>query len=236
MSTLDPAAAAAYILCVEDGMTAGGVTDDDPGSATAAVIAGQTATGRIARSRVDRVAEDSALNAARGGRPDEAVKLLMLAYGDAITSFAIRILRDTESASDVRQQVFLEAFRGLASFRGQSSLWGWLCSIAYHRCMDEVRRSRRFGLAEDVELLDRLGEHAVPELSADQITERRALERCLAKLSPDMRSQLLMRYFLGLSYLEIAEIVGDAEGTVQVRISRILPRLRRCLRGEGVSR
>jgi DNA-directed RNA polymerase specialized sigma24 family protein len=46
----------------------------------------------------------------------------------------------------------------------------------------------------------------------------------------------LMRCFLGLSYVEIAAVVGDPHGTVQVRMSRILPRLRRCLRGEGVAR
>ena len=51
-----------------------------------------------------------------------------------------------------------------------------------------------------------------------------------------MRMQLLMRHFLGLSYIEIGEAVGVPHGTIQVRMSRILPRLRRCLRGEGVAR
>jgi RNA polymerase sigma factor (sigma-70 family) len=73
-------------------------------------------------------------------------------------------------------------------------------------------------------------------MDEDRVEKQRALERCLGHLSVSMRTQLLMRCFLGLSYVEIGEVVKDSHGTVQVRISRILPRLRRCLRGEGVAR
>jgi DNA-directed RNA polymerase specialized sigma24 family protein len=45
-----------------------------------------------------------------------------------------------------------------------------------------------------------------------------------------------MRYFLGLSYVEIGAALGTAHGTVQVRVARILPKLRRCLRHQGVAR
>jgi RNA polymerase sigma factor (sigma-70 family) len=71
-------------------------------------------------------------------------------------------------------------------------------------------------------------------MDPDQTATRRALERCLEKLAPPLRSQVMMRYFLGLSYAEIGEEVGAPQGTVQVRVSRILPRLRRCLKGEGL--
>lgn len=191
---------------------------------------------RAVKSRIDPAAEDKALALARAGRADEAVKILMRAYGAPITAFANRILREREPADDVRQQVFLEAFQGLSKFKGQSSLWSWLCGIAHHRCLDELRRSRRGGDVEDLDLLGELVGRADPAMDLDQVAERRALERCLAKLSAAMRSQLLMRCFFGLSYLEIGEIVDAPHSTVQVRISRILPRLRQCLRGEGVVR
>lgn len=191
---------------------------------------------RAASSRVDQAAEDKALALANAGRTDEAVQILMRVYGAPITAFAIRILRQREPANDVRQQVFLEAFQGLSKFKGHSSLWSWLCGIAHHRCLDELRRNRRKGAVEDLDMLDQLVGHAEPATDLDQVAERRALERCLAKLSAAMRSQLMMRCFFGLSYLEIGEIVDASHSTVQVRISRILPRLRRCLRGEGVAR
>lgn len=160
----------------------------------------------------------------------------MTAYGAPIAAFSLRVLRDRELVKDVRQQVFLEAFQGIGRFQGRSSLWSWLCGIAYHRCLDELRRIRRAGAVDDFDVLDGLAGPPDSTMDADRVAKHRALEQCLGKLSPPMRTQLLMRYFFGLSYLEIGETVGSPHGTVQVRMSRILPRLRRCLRGEGVAR
>jgi RNA polymerase sigma-70 factor, ECF subfamily len=220
-----------YTHPVENGSSVRVVGSEGDGAPDA--VAGNLPSRRSPKSRVDHTAEEDALSAARAGRLGEALKILMRAYGEPITAFAIHILHETESANDVRQQVFLEAFQGLEKFRGHSSLWTWLCGIAYHRCMDELRRNRRNSAVEELDILDRFATQSDP---ADLAAERRALERCLAKLSAPMRSQLLMRCFLGLSYMEIGEIVGAPHSTVQVRISRILPRLRRSLREEGVAR
>jgi RNA polymerase sigma-70 factor (ECF subfamily) len=160
----------------------------------------------------------------------------MKAYGDPVTAFALRIVRDRELANDVRQQVFLEVFQGFDKFEGRSSLWSWLCSIACHRCLDELRRLRRASAGDNLEVLDDLIGQLDPMMGADLVAQRRALEKCLGQLRPAMRSQLLMRYFLGLTYDEIGETVGATHSTVQVRISRILPALRKCLRGEGSTR
>jgi len=164
------------------------------------------------------------------------LKILMTAYGAPLTAFALRILRDRELAKDVRQQVFLDAFQRIDTFEGRSSLWSWLCGIAYHRCLDELKRARRAGPVADLDVLDDLVGPSELVMKDDRAATRRALEQCLGKLPVAMRTQLLMRCFLGLSYAEISEVVGDAHGTVQVRLSRILPRLRRCLRSEGVAR
>lgn len=160
----------------------------------------------------------------------------MDAYGDAIKAFALRIVRNRELAKDIRQQVFLEAFQGFDRFAGRSSLWSWLCSIAYHRCLDELRRLRRTNADDDLAVLNDLAGPPDPTMDADRAAKRRALEQCLGELSVPMRTQLLMRCFFGLSYVEIGEVLGTPHGTVQVRMSRVLPRLRRCLRGEGLAR
>lgn len=163
----------------------------------------------------------------------------MMAYGDPLTAFAVRVVRDVELAKDIRQQVFLQALKSIGNFQGRSSLWSWLCGIAYHRCLDELKRFRRSKLmvsCEDSEGLEEaLGEPDVT-MDEDRVAKRRALERCLGKLAPRLRAQLLMRYYFGLSYQEIGELVGVPHGTVQVRISRILPELRSCLRSEGMDR
>ena len=188
------------------------------------------------RSFIDHAAEQEALECIRRGRPEEALKLLMRAYGGPITAFAQRMLHHSEAAKDVRQQVFLDALRGVGKFEGRSSLWSWLCGIAYHRCLDERRRMLRTDDVDGFDGSDRFFGQPDPMMDADRIAGQRALERCLGKLPEAMRAQVLMRYLLDLSYVEIGEIVGSSHGTVQVRIARILPRLRRCLRGEGVGR
>jgi len=182
------------------------------------------------RTRVDHSSEAEALALVRSGQLNEAFELLMAVYGDPLTTFAVRILRNSEQAEDVRQQVFLEAMQGIGGFRGRSSLWGWLCGIAYHRCLDLLKRLRQ--TAPTIDDLETLVGEPDAVMEQDRVAKQRALDRCLGKLAHRLRAQLLLRYFFGLTYQEIGEMVNEPHGTVQVRISRILPQLRRCLRDE----
>lgn len=192
--------------------------------------------GQPRKTRVDHPAEVAALACVRRGRPGEALNIVMTAYDSAIRGFILRVIRSREAADDLCQQVFLDVFHGIGKFQERSSLWSWLCRIAYHRCLDELRRTQRESAIDDFDVLNALVGQPDPIVDADRIGERRALEKCLGKLPPVIRSQVLMRAFFGLSYEEIAEAVDTPAGTVQVRMSRILPRLRRCLRDEGVAR
>lgn len=132
-----------------------------------------TARGEFARppqrSRIDPAAEDAALAFIRRGQRDEALKVLMVAYGPAITAFAHRVVRNTESAKDVRQQVFLDAYQGMRTFEGRSSLWRWLCGIAYHRCLDELKRHRRARTDDDLDVWDELAAPPDPRLDAERV-------------------------------------------------------------------
>jgi RNA polymerase sigma-70 factor (ECF subfamily) len=190
---------------------------------------------RSARPSVDRKSEEAALACLDRGKRGEALEILMVAYGARITAFCLRILRDRELAKDVRQLVFLKAFEQLDRFERRGTLWAWLCGIAYHRCLDELKRpanTRNDPLDTMEELID---PSALSE-SPDRVAKQRALERCLGKLPARARAQVLMRYFFGLSDAEIGELVGDTPGTVQKRVSRSLPLLRQCLCNEGEAR
>jgi len=160
----------------------------------------------------------------------------VIAYSAPLTTFALRTVRNRELAKDIRQQVFLEAFQGIDKFQGHGSLWSWLCGIAYHRSMDQLRRLRRANARNNLELRDALIEPPDATIDADRAATQHALEQCMGKLHHAMRTQLVMRYYLGLTYAEIGETIGAPHSTVQVRLSRILPRLRRCLCMEGFVR
>ena len=186
------------------------------------------------RSRVDLASEEAALDCWRRGDRERALRILMTAYGARVFAYALRMLRNRELAEDIRQEVFIAAFKQLDTYEARGTLWSWLCGIARHRCLDELKHSWHKKVEpQDTAVLDELYEASAHLESPSRIAKQRALEACLGKLPGAMRAQTLMRYFFGLSDAEIGTQVGDKAGTVQRRFARILPRLRRCLHKKG---
>jgi RNA polymerase sigma-70 factor, ECF subfamily len=168
--------------------------------------------------------------ALRTGDKDRALELLMDRYGDVVYRFALAMVRRGEVADEVRQRVFVEAYRDLDGFAGRSSLRTWLLGIARHRCLDETKKQRRWDVRFKNEPPgDENPEPPAPEQELDlvRITER--LHDCLGKLAPAAREAVSLRYLQELSYAEISRIIGDVPGTLQQRVARALPELRRCL-------
>ena len=172
---------------------------------------------------------DAALSS---GDRHRAFGLLMARYGDQVYRYAVAVTGDAQLAEEVRQQVFVEAYRDLPGFSARAPVRGWLFAIARHRCLDATKASRRWGL--------RYKNEASPESEiddtepGDQIDVRRmaqALEKCIALLAPAAREAVLLRYQQELSYDEAAEITGERPGTLQQRVARALPVLRRCVEG-----
>jgi len=165
-----------------------------------------------------------------------AVGALVEAHGEAIYAFCLRTLRNPALAEDVAQQVFLHALRDIARYQRRSTLLVWLIGIAAHRCMDAInserRRLRRIELNDQATLV-------VPDLGcspSDRIDRSRwivALENCLSVLASEVRMTVLLRFQSGMSYPEMAEVLGVRSETLQARVARALPVLRRCLEGKG---
>jgi RNA polymerase sigma-70 factor (ECF subfamily) len=194
--------------------------------------------GRKPRSRVNPQAEEAALACVHRGRRHEALQILVKAYGDPLVGFAVRIVRDVELAKDASQQALLEAFQGLDKFQARSSFWSWLCGITKNRCIDMIRKGKRTDYIDDLDfaVLREPGGLPAQAMDPEQLTRRRALEHCLSKLPEAARTQLLMRFHAGYSFVEIGEAIGEPQGTVQVRMARIAARLLECLRKKGVTR
>jgi RNA polymerase sigma factor (sigma-70 family) len=172
------------------------------------------------------------------GHLRRTVARLMERHGDAVFSFALRVVGDEEAARDVLQQVFLEAHRDLSSFAGRSSFKTWLLSIANHRALDAVRARRRRSkrLVDEDELVERSDDDAPCAVALlDGSRETSALEHCLAQLAPEVRAALLMRFSQELRYDEIAQLTGDRVGTLHARVTRAMPVLRRCLESKGIA-
>ena len=182
-------------------------------------------------------AEREALTALDRADLDAALGVLMRAYGTPLYRYCRRLVGEDELAQDAHQLTFVQAYEALPRFSRRSSLRTWLFGIARHRCLDalkiERRRQRRFG---------RLGE-GEDRPSADATVEERLAERslaaalaaCLRRLAPRIRSTLLLRFQQGLSYADIERLTGERATTLQARVVRALPVLRRCLEEQGVA-
>lgn len=172
---------------------------------------------------------------ARGDRK-EALTVLMRAYGRAIHRHCLSMLGDDGLADEVHQTVFVEAWRDLGRFEGRSSFRTWLFGIARHRCLDAAkvrrRRERRFVLADAGP--DAVDDGPAPDGRLDAERVRDPLEACLAQLRPEIRIALLLRYQEGMSFVEMGRICRQRPGTLEARIRRALPALRRCLVARGV--
>jgi RNA polymerase sigma-70 factor (ECF subfamily) len=131
---------------------------------------------------------------------------------------------------EVVQDTFVRAFSSFDSFRGESSLRTWLFTIARRLVLDRRRAQRRRPEAETLEDVEVAGDGGftaldsiVAEESATQVRE--AVER----LSPTQREVFTLRVGEGLSYKEIAEVVGTTEGAARVHYHNALRAIKEAL-------
>jgi len=154
----------------------------------------------------------------RGER--EAFRALFEAYQDKVYSIALRYSGDRAVALDIAQEVFLSLLSTIHEFRGESGFETWLYRLVVNRCLDQQRRGRRL-IAFVEDLLDTFRapqESAIDELLRSEVSSE--VQSVVARLSPEQRIVVVLRYTEGLAYEEIAAIVGCSPGTVASRLNR----------------
>ena len=153
-----------------------------------------------------------------------------------------RLTGNPDDGAELAQEAFLNAWRGLGKFHGESSFATWLYRLASNACIDFLRREkRRRSLSMTVSLDDEEegrqaelpDQGAGPEERLERAEDRRAIARALEQVSPEHRQVLVMRELSGLSYAEISQVLGLEEGTVKSRIARARAALRKRLLAEG---
>ena len=112
-----------------------------------------------------------------------------------------------EGARDVVQEAFAQALRDQSGFRGDGSLEGWVWRIAFRIAVGS-KGSRELAVDE------------VPEVAFVDESSDPALAAAVRELPPQRRLAIFLRYFADLSYSEIGEVLGVAEGTVAATLSQ----------------
>ena len=201
-------------------------------------------TGRLSAStdtRAGMPATDEQLVERSIGGDLDSFNQLVLRWERPIYALAYRVLGREEDARDVTQEAFLRAFRSLPGFKGQAKFSSWLYRIALNLCHDAIRRERRAPFApmpEDVDSLERVALRDEPE-SVEQILTRSDMGRRAAQamdlLSDDQRTAIVLKEYQGLTFQEIAELLGCPVSTVKTRLYQGLTVLRRELERQGVT-
>lgn len=168
---------------------------------------------------------------------EEAYEELINRYEQPIYGLVYRLLATPGDASDVVQEVFLKVFRGVNSFREQSSLRTWLYRIAVNEAHNHRRWHMRHSRREISLENDRGDQKTLLELTSDpgrspfdqtlDSETRTLIERALARINPVFGTAVVLRDIQNLSYEEIAEILQVSMGTVKSRILRGREALRR---------
>ncbi len=156
-----------------------------------------------------------------------AFDLLVLKYQTRIAALVSRYVSDTGEVEDVTQEAFVKAYRALGKFRGDSAFYTWLYRIAANAAKNHLvakgRRPAADATIEDAEGFDEgglLSESASPEALAMGGELAEVVESALNALPDELKAALMLREFDGLSYDDIADVLGCPVGTVRSRIFR----------------
>jgi RNA polymerase sigma-70 factor, ECF subfamily len=163
------------------------------------------------------ISSDAALISRVVDRDESALAALYDRYGGMLFSVLHRILRDTQAAEEILQDIFFQLWRTAKQFDPKrGSLPGWLTVIARNRAISRLRRQRPEECTELIETTI-----AMPfnlETAAAQQQLMGQVKAALENLSKEQRAALEVAYFEGLTHSEIAERTGDPLGAVKTRI------------------
>ena len=158
--------------------------------------------------------DDGALIARWRNGDERAASTLVARYARPVARF-VASLGGGPDTEELVQDTFVRAFASLDRFRADSSLRTWLFSIARNLVRDRARSARRQQPALVLQEADAATEHdALDQLVAGETAER--MRRAIGRLAPMQREVFALRVAEGLSYREIADVVGSTEGAARV--------------------
>ena len=160
-----------------------------------------------------------------------AFDLIVERHRRAVYQLCYRFVGNHEDASDLSQDVFLRAYRGLRSFRGQSTLATWLYRIGTNVCLNRVTANTTLG-----KLTEPIDERQFVDVRADSPSELvlkgergERVRAAIAQLPKKQRATLILRTYHEMSHQEIAEALGSSVGAVKANFFHALGNLKKIL-------
>jgi RNA polymerase sigma-70 factor (ECF subfamily) len=162
----------------------------------------------------------------RAGDAD-AFEELYRQHARRLFSLVVRMIGSPDDAEDLLQEVFLQAHRKLAGFRGESTLGTWLYRLTTNHCLDHLR-GRQAKMSRATDSLD--DEDAMEPAARSPVVpsaiSRMDLEHAIATLPEGCKAALLLHDVEGFEHREIAAILGVSEGTSKSQVHKARMKLR----------
>lgn len=162
----------------------------------------------------------------------EAFDLLVLRHQRSVYRLCYRFVGTHEDAADLTQDVFLRAFKGLRSFRGDASVSTWLYRVGVNVCLNRVSaKVPRFEAIDKMPHLAAPGED--PSVALVRAERAARVRAAMARLPKKQRATLILRVYQELSNQEIADVLGTTVGAVKANLCHGLENLKKRLAKEG---
>ena len=173
--------------------------------------------------------DDSALVAASAAGQREAFDVIVERHRRTVYQVCYRFVNNHEDASDLAQDAFVRAWRGLKTFKGQSALSTWLYRIAVNVCLNRV--SAKTPKTEPIDSTEHVADVRIESASHGMIREERAVavRKAIASLPTKQRATLIMRTYHDMSHQQIADVLGSSVGAVKANFFHALANLKKIL-------
>ena len=176
--------------------------------------------------------DDAALVAASVEGRREAFDIIVERHRRTVYQVCYRFVSNHEDASDLSQESFVRAWRGLKTFKGQSALSTWLYRIAVNVCLNRV--SIKTPPSEPIESTDHFEDTRIVSAQAVLLRDERAaaVRKAIAALPKKQRATLILRTYHDLSHQQIADILGSSVGATKANFFHALANLKKILGNE----
>ncbi len=158
-----------------------------------------------------------------------AFEELVVRYQRPVYNAALRLLRDPEEAKDVAQTTFLSVFEHLADYDPTYKFYSWIYRIAVNESLNTLGRRKPSEEFSGEEVDGAPG----PDRYAESDQTRCAIEAALMRITPELRSVVVLRHLMHLSYEDMAQTLAVPEKTVKSRLYSARQQLRNLLVHEG---
>ena len=156
---------------------------------------------------------------------ERAMRFLWARHAPHIDAVVRRLVGDDDLAADIAQEVWIQIFRALPSYRGDAQFGTWAHRIAVNRTLNALRRTRRLAKIEtDIE-----DDAASVEPEGERNLLMQSIEEAAARLAPGARTVFILHDVEGHEHTEVARILGCSVGTSKSQLHKARLKLRRLL-------